>query len=91
MECCPICKGLINSQNHCRRCRADLSHLVKIDEYAKFLRQRALFYWKNNNFVAAQAYITHALHLRKTHFNMLLYGTIKYTFQSSAQTLLELK
>jgi hypothetical protein len=91
MKRCPICNGLIDQYNHCRRCSADLNDLIRVDEYTNFLRQRAFFYWEKNNIIAAYTYITRALHLRKTDFNILIYGAIKYALDSSTQKLLELQ
>jgi hypothetical protein len=45
MQRCPVCRATFNGETICRRCHADLSALLKIEQEAESLAKQAAQLW----------------------------------------------
>lgn len=69
---CPTCGLIINGQQCCRRCRTDLSLLMKTATQAWKLRNRARAYLLAGEFEKSLHYIREAQTFHKTGFGELI-------------------
>lgn len=53
MERCPVCRASFNGETSCRRCRADLSALLRIEREAEILVRQAARFWASGETRAA--------------------------------------
>ncbi|SMD04834.1 hypothetical protein SAMN02746065_12455 [Desulfocicer vacuolatum DSM 3385] len=51
MEKCPVCRAAVTHQTTCRRCKTDLSTLLKMESDALIYRDQAMEAFKEENFM----------------------------------------
>ncbi len=66
MQRCPVCRAAIKGGPDCRRCRADLSALLKIEQEAENLARQAVRLWAAGAVGAAAEAARNSLALKAT-------------------------
>lgn len=72
MERCPICRATFKGEAHCRRCGAELSTLLRIEQEAAGLAQRAIQLWARGEVSAAAEAAKASLGLQDTRLARVL-------------------
>ena len=66
MQRCSVCRATFNGETICRRCHADLSALLKIEQEAEILAQQAVQLWAARKSGAAVEAARNSLALKIT-------------------------
>jgi len=81
---CPVCRAVLKDGPACRRCRADLSVLFRIEEEAEGLLRKAARSLAGGNLDAAEAVAGRAVMLQATDRARALQGFIRLLQGSAA-------
>ena len=76
MTRCPLCKARYRGQQLCRRCRADLSIPVAVEDAAALRARHAVRELVAGNIEAAKTHAAKAAQEHGTRFHSLLYGFV---------------
>ncbi len=76
MTRCPLCKARYRGQQHCRRCRADLSILSSLEDDAARQARLAVREMVAGNMQSAELHAEKAVKKHATSFHTLMYGFI---------------
>ncbi len=77
MERCPVCRAKVREQSSCRRCRADLTALLTLENRADYMLVESVRFLINGNLPQARRFCAQAGHLHRTEFSEILSGFLR--------------
>ncbi|MEA2078537.1 MAG: hypothetical protein U9P00_01530 [Pseudomonadota bacterium] len=82
MERCPICRARLRGERHCRRCGAELSRLLKIEERSQALQRYAVVCLARGEPEQAEQVLLEALGLKQDDLARMLLGFVRQIRES---------